>query len=412
MTSAHSPQNVSSPATHHASLVTSLHEHLTWWGLRHFTSDAAYFQWQRAQLSSADLTALNQQVTLRQAPCAGVQEDVAFYDLAALPHIVPVLYSQRYDYYRQVGPRVAAHLGEARTTLDVGCGVGILTTFSARRFPDRSFVGIDRSPASIQLAERKSKELGFTNIRFECLDLDREPLQGGFDLIIATHALLQAERDPGVPSRSWQTFERVHDPEQQRAFEQRTSLGNRLDHLRSALASNGRLILFEKTRQLSRRVPFQRAFVTRGWHLLLVPEPVRYVLVEEVTDDGPFYVLGRGRPGGDQPQWDELPEPDEGIPLDLSRVRAERPEGEKPLYENHHPSAQTAWERLQDRTVTNETTRQEPDGRQFHAELGTADGLIYLYCANTFDQRQLVLIEPARASLLETYYREIVEGVR
>jgi hypothetical protein len=134
--------------------------------------------------------------------------------------------------------------------------------------------------------------------------------------------------------------------------------------------------------------------------------------VEEVTDDGPFYVLGRGRPGGDQPQWDELPEPDEGIPLDLSRVRAERPEGEKPLYENHHPSAQTAWERLQDRTVTNETTRQEPDGRQFHAELGTADGLIYLYCANTFDQRQLVLIEPARASLLETYYREIVEGVR
>jgi hypothetical protein len=42
-----------------------------------------------------------------------------------------------------------------------------------------------------------------------------------------------------------------------------------------------------------------------------------------------------------------------------------------------------------------------------HVEWGRAGAFVYLYCANTFDQRQLVLIEPARAAVLETYYREI-----
>jgi hypothetical protein len=172
------------------------------------------------------------------------------------------------------------------------------------------------------------------------------------------------------------------------------------------------MVLFEKTRQLARRIPFQRAVASRELHLVEAPEPVRYLLVEEVTDDGPLYVLGSGQTGRETLQWDERPEPDEGVPLDFALVRAERPDGEKPLYENHHPSAQAAWERLDDRTVTKETTRQEADGRQFHAELGTAGGFVYLYCANTFDQRQLVLMEPARASLLESYYREIVEGIR
>jgi len=35
----------------------------------------------------------------------------------------------------------------------------------------------------------------------------------------------------------------------------------------------------------------------------------------------------------------------------------------------------------------------------------------YLYCANTFDQRQLVIVESARAAMLEDYYREIIGGM-
>jgi hypothetical protein len=70
-----------------------------------------------------------------------------------------------------------------------------------------------------------------------------------------------------------------------------------------------------------------------------------------------------------------------------------------------------AWEQLKNRGVTQETTRQQSDGQQFHVELGTAEGMRYLYCANTFDQRQLVIVESARVAMLEDYYREIIEGM-
>ena len=51
------------------------------------------------------------------------------------------------------------------------------------------------------------------------------------------------------------------------------------------------MIVFEKTRQLSRRVPFQRALAGRGLRLVEAPEPIRYQLVEEVSDDGPLYFM-------------------------------------------------------------------------------------------------------------------------
>ena len=47
---------------------------------------------------------------------------------------------------------------------------------------------------------------------------------------------------------------------------------------------------------------------------------------------------------------------------------------EAPLYENHWPSAQRVWEQLHDKHLLKEITRQEPDGRQLHVELGKAGG--------------------------------------
>jgi hypothetical protein len=65
------------------------------------------------------------------------------------------------------------------------------------------------------------------------------------------------------------------------------------------------------------------------------------------------------------------------------------------------------WTQLLGKQVLKETTSQEPDGRQLHVELGQAEEGIYLYCANTFDQRQLVIVEPTRKGMLESYYQEI-----
>jgi SAM-dependent methyltransferase len=389
-----------------SSLEDALNAHLAWWGLKHFTSDTEYFAWQRETLSSTDLNHLNRQIERKRA--GDRRDEIAFYDLTAQPHILPVLYSQRYEYYSAIGSRVAAHIREAETILDFGCGVGILTTFYGRQFTDKQFLGIDRSLASIAVAQQQALKLGLTNVRFECVDVESGAPSGSYDLIISTHALVQAEQDPGIPSRSWQTFERARDARQQTEFEQRTAIGVRLDRLNEALTPNGRMIVFEKTRQLARRIPLQRAFAMRGLHLLQKPEPIRYSLVGEVSDDGPFYVMRKG--SGASLSWDESPEPDKGLPFERSNRKIVSTDPEMPLYENHWPSAQRVWEGLNGKQITTETTRQEPDGRQMHVELGTAEGLSYLYCANTFDQRQLVIVETARSAMLETYYQEIVSG--
>ena len=388
-------------ATRHA-----LDAHLAWWGLKRFTSDADYFAWQRKQLSPAELTQLNSQVERKRG--GGRCEEVAFYDLTSQHKIFPALYSQRYEYYREIGLQVVARLGDANRILDFGCGIGILPTFYATRCSEKQFVGIDRSPESIAIAREKARELGLSNLRFECVDVDSGDFAGSYDLIVATHALMQSEQDPGIPSHSWRTFERARDAKQQAAFEQRTNIGGRLDRLNASLVPKGCMIVFEKTRQLARRVPFQRALKGRGFELVEAPKPIRYQLVEEVVDDGPFYFMQKGREA--LLSWDESPEPDESCPFDRTQLKVDSSDSDTPLYENHWPSAQLAWEQLHGKHLLKEATRQEPDGRQLHVELGQAEERIYLYCANTLDQRQLVIVEPARSIILESYYQEIASG--
>lgn len=391
-------------------LTAAITDHLAHWGLRRFDSDAAYDQWQRTALTPDDLAILLR-LSEQRGGGADAAAEIAFYDQAARPHVLPVLYSQRYDYYVTVGTAVAERIGGARTALDLGCGVGILTTFYARRCPGCVFVGVDRSPASIAAAQAKAAELGLANVRFECCDVDRSDAPGPpgpFDLIIATQALLQSERDPGLPSRSWQTFERAADHAAQADFERRTGLGGRLDRVCGMLADHGRLIVCEKTRHLARRVPFQRALAARGLILLEAPLPVRYAVIEEITEDGPLYVLGRA--GVLAAPWDESPEQADAQ-VDLATLASRHVRQDEPLYENHTPSAQLVWAGLPNRRILQETTREELDGRQVHIELGETMGLTYLYCANTFDQRQLVLIENRRAGLLTQYYAEVVQGL-
>lgn len=385
----------------------ALRDHLAWWGLKHFSSDRDYFAWQRRQLSPKDLERLAFHIERKRK--GNRRDEIAFYDLTAHPKIYPILYSQRCEYYEEIGVRTAAHLDQAKDVLDFGCGIGVLTIFYARLFPEKHFVGVDRSSASIVVAQEKADRLGLRNLRFECVDVETDPLSGSYDLVVATHALVQSEQDPGLPSRSWRTFERGHDPTQQLSFERRTGLGIRLDRLCRILNSYGRMIVNEKTRQLARRVPFQRALANRELKLAERPALIRYRTVEEVVEDGPFYVLHRG--SEETMNWDEEPEQDQGQLFDPDAVSLSSGDVNVPLYENHRPSAQTAWEQLKDRDVMREITCQASDGRQVHAERGSFRRQHYLYCANTFDQRQLVIVEEARSAMLEEYYQEIMRGL-
>ena len=108
----------------------------------------------------------------------------------------------------------------------------------------------------------------------------------------------------------------------------------------------------------------------------------------------------------------ELKQGQESIETRLTRIWSEPETGQpedSPLYENHSLTAEEVWRQLPDRVVLREQTDEEADGRQRHIEYGRCAGNFhYLYWANTFDQRQIVIMDQERSPLLETYFAESI----
>ena len=469
--------------------------HLAQWGLRRFPDEDSYYAWQRQSLSGERLRLLQQTAHTRHE---GGGADQAFYDLASSPDVLPVLYSQRYGYYHVLGPAIVNVLEGARRVLDVGCGVGILTTWYATCFPNVTFLGIDRSLKSIEVARQFAESIHLENVSFRHCEIPQHEVPGTFDIIVSTQALFQSESDPGLPSRSWMTFERDRDGRQQRELEERTGIGPRLDRLVNLLNSSGRFVFFEKTVHPGRRVLFQRALEARRCVAVAEPRLLTYSELGEPVEEGPLYVMKRGSAvpavalredvrqdpqqgvyrcqgahadfvyarlskGDAQPEtvnvklgekdgwWETGPtggslgyvrlvihgtfsgllvgmaevQPlmielvrhalqhgPEAIETRLARIwpdPASGPPEEAPLYENHFPVAEEVWRQLPDRVVLREQTDEETEGRQRHIEYGRCAGNFhYLYWANTFDQRQIVIMDQERCALLETYFAESI----
>jgi SAM-dependent methyltransferase len=468
------------------------------WGLREFHHEASYYEWQRSILSGEELQALQRLIEGRHG---GRQAgyDIEFYDVLARPDLVPVLYSQRFHYFLTVGSAVCRRISPADRVLDFGCGLGILTSFYAQQHPDIEFVGIDRSSRSIETARFEAEKRQLANIRFEVSHLPQHTISETYDLILSTHSLFQAEREPGLPSRSWKTFERVVDLQRQEQLEIKTGLQGRLNALLKVLRSKGRMIIFEKTWNLGRRIFFQRALNSRGLRPVSPPSPFRYRVIDEEVIDGPLYEVAR-IPQRESPFWNEEPYREAGETLYRCKGFPAERMGEElalgqvletvsgthskmgawvfrfglwnqvlvwgfyensfgfkglvvggaidkilllqlvetvkqineadyerlirdfwgnmaqdnddrsiPCYENHLSSAQILYEALPSKHIQQEATFQEGQGREMHLELGTTKKFSYLYWANTFDQRQLVLIDEDRVPILEAYYRECLE---
>ncbi len=486
-----SPQEISS----------LLESHLQSWGLKRFESETDYYQWQRDSLSPQQLSTLHHLGQNRQNlndPTA----DIGFYDLAAHPTVLPVLYSQRYGLYWQLGHILASRLSPKLRVLDFGCGIGILTTFLAKVFPDCAFIGVDRSSQSIDVASQYATDHHLSNIRFEKRAIPEDEISGIYDCIVSIQAVFQAEKDPGIPSRTWTTFERTNDEPLQLEAEARTGLQQRLDCLCKVIPQAGKIILCEKTRHLGRRVLLQRALARRGFHLVQEPLDLTYDSLGEPMADGPIYEVSRSVQG-EPYSWNEESEHHPGQSLYLchgsivasmlqslcgteSSSSSEIPprpttncllkfgqfdqvlaygyvkttsgflglvlgntkdemyltslleplkamdeqemnrainqiwnvsdqtnvEEFNPGYENHTPIAQEIWESFSQRQVKEEQTFRQRDGQEMHIEIGTVEAFTYLYWANTYDQRQLVLVDASRTQWLTDYYQESLASAK
>lgn len=288
-------------------------QYLRSWGLQEFHDEASYYEWQRATLSQKDLEALQSLVQQRQGG-ENEEADIQFYDLLATTPLLSVLYSQRFDYYLKIGSLISTRLVSAEHVLDFGCGVGILTCFFAQQYPETQFVGIDRSPRSIDIARCEAEKRHIANVQFRVSqELGALP-PASYDCILSTQALLQSEREPGLPSKNWWTFERIHDLSQQVELERRTGLKWRLDVLLDVLSPAGRLMCFEKTWNLGRRIFFQRALSRRNFFLVCDPVACSFQELGEMRIDGPLYEVSRVSIA-EASVWDEGPYREEGETL-------------------------------------------------------------------------------------------------
>jgi SAM-dependent methyltransferase len=480
-------------------IVTRLERYLHSWGLRSFSDESSYYAWQRSVLSSRQLKTLETLIERRKQE-RQAEADIEFYQILARPPFLSVLYSQRYDYYLKLAPLICSKIPAATRVLDFGCGVGLLTTFWALEFPDVKFIGMDRSPQSIAVAEAEARARDAGNVSYQVGHVPPDPIPGSYDLIVSTHAVFQAEGHPGLPSMNWETFRRHDDPDRQLSCETAVGLVSRLDTLLNALRPNGRMIFFEKTAHLGRRILFQRALARRGLYPRSQPVQVVYHSLDEPVLDGPLVEVSRDI-GCEPIDWDEAPLPEPGATLYrctgsvarqtaaallagqpsnvcaghssrwgrwqmslgvwqealigayfetdrevgvlmagglqdrllfqelfhyLEKLEQEqmdavlgdlwgnflqtgRQEGEQPGYENHHSTAQAIFLALPSKIVERQNTWDGPDGQAIHVEIGQTGNLYYLYFANTFDQRQLIVVESGQRDMLQTYYEESLQ---
>ena len=85
-------------------------------------------------------------------------------------------------FYDLVG-RVACD--DARTVVDLGCGIGMLTAGLSQRWPDAEIVGVDNSPTMLERAATWSSE----KVRFELGDLRTWQPSGALDVVVSNAAL-------------------------------------------------------------------------------------------------------------------------------------------------------------------------------------------------------------------------------
>jgi methyltransferase-like protein/2-polyprenyl-3-methyl-5-hydroxy-6-metoxy-1,4-benzoquinol methylase len=80
--------------------------------------------------------------------------------------------------------------------LELGCATGVNLLGMAAGLPTSRFVGVDRSPHQIALAQQRAAALGLTNVSFHALDiLDIDETLGEFDYIVAYGVFSWVPRD-------------------------------------------------------------------------------------------------------------------------------------------------------------------------------------------------------------------------
>lgn len=183
----------------------SLEEHLALYGIRHFSGED-YWEWASRCLDETSAKRVDElrRVATRRGSRKRPRDLLAFYDFVADPNIAPVVHSMKADAIRVSGEAVMERLAGRTNILDLGCGIGYLSTGYGQLDQGRRVAGVDFSEASIAEAARMAAKQRIQNVRFLVLDIceaqagtfDQGGKQEKFDAIVDTQTI---QMTPNLP---------------------------------------------------------------------------------------------------------------------------------------------------------------------------------------------------------------------
>ena len=111
-------------------------------------------------------------------------------------HHQSVLSSHRWRTAVNSAPHLLPHLSPGQRVLDVGCGPGTITLDLAGLVGPGEVVGIDPSPAVIEVARAAADERGVSNVTFRTGDVFALDVEADSFDVVHAHQVLQHLSDP------------------------------------------------------------------------------------------------------------------------------------------------------------------------------------------------------------------------
>lgn len=175
--------------------------HLARYGIRHFSHRDDHAAWAMSRLSrKQDATIGRLRAPFRDG-VGSPEQYRRFYDFAADHVVASVVYSEQADDLAQMMLAITPHLRDKRRILDVGCNIGIVSTWAALLDPSSSVRGVDFSPKCIEQAKQKAVRIGTANVHFQCADLRTAVFSETYDAVLDGATLQYVSNDDGVIAR-------------------------------------------------------------------------------------------------------------------------------------------------------------------------------------------------------------------
>ncbi len=177
----------------------NLEDHLAFYGISRSDSDG-YWNWAGGRLGEAkarEIDSLREQITSRGSK---KKPEVLnrFYSLMADPEIASIIHSMKADAIRASGAYVQLRIEGRKKVLDLGCGLGYLTSWYAFCDQTRTVLGVDFSGSCILEAQQKARDMGIINVDFQALEIDeffarqasrKEFAEADYDAVIDTQTV-------------------------------------------------------------------------------------------------------------------------------------------------------------------------------------------------------------------------------